>query len=123
MTQNIGGIAGSALLGSYQILRAKYHATVLAGDIMASNPVVAGRIQEGAQLLAGVITDPTQRGVQGAGLLGQSLATQAAILGFNDSFRLVMFVALGAALFLAVTGVKINWNAWNERRLAKKGVQ
>ncbi len=35
-------------------------------------------------------------------MLGRALSREAAVLGFNDSFRLVAFVAFAAALFLAV---------------------
>lgn len=120
MTQNIGGLAGSALLGTYQIARAKYYATALSGEMLASNPVVVERIQQGAGALAGTITDPAQRAAQGAGLLGQSLSREAAILGFNDSFRLVAFVALSAALYLAGA---IIWRRWQNRRQALEGAR
>ncbi len=56
VTQNIGGLAGSALLGSYQIVQAKYHGAVLAEGLAAGDPLVTARIQQGAQALSGVIT-------------------------------------------------------------------
>jgi len=117
MTQNIGGLAGSALLGSYQIIRAKVHAAILADSMLATNPLVAGRIQDGAQALSSAITDPVQRSVQGAGLLGESLGREAAILGFNDAFWLIVIVALSAAAFIASA---IIWIKWRDRHLTPK---
>ena len=118
MTQNVGGLAGSALLGSYQIARAKVHAAALADAMPIGNPMVVERIRQGAAALSGVIGDPNQLAAQGGGLLGQSLSREAAILGFNDAFALITFVALGAALFLAGA---IARHHWLERLAARKG--
>ncbi|UZK66310.1 MFS transporter [Sphingomonas sp. M1-B02] len=119
MTQNIGGLAGSALLGSYQVVQAKSHAGALADGLAVGNPIVAARIQQGAGALAGVIQDPAQRAAQGAGLLGDALAGQAAVLGFNDAFMLVSLVAISAALFLAIVIVRLRIA---KGRSARKGV-
>ncbi len=100
MTQNIGGLAGSAFLGSAQVIYAKSHAAPLSDDMMAANPLVAGRIQGGGAALSGVLADPALRGAQGAGLLGRSLANEANTLAYNDVFRLVMWLSLATALYL-----------------------
>ena len=118
MTQNIGGLAGSALLGSYQIIRAKVHAAILAEGMLAGNPLVADRIQQGGHALAGAITDPAQQTIQGAGLLGGALGREAAILGFNDAFWLIVIVALCAAAFIASA---IIWIKWRDRQIVPKG--
>ncbi len=109
MTQNIGGLAGSAILGTAQVMAAKAHAASLAEHLIAADPQVAGRIQSGAVVLSGVIGDPVLRGAQGAGLLGRALATEANTLAFNDVFRLVMWLSLVTALYLGyliVTGAR-----------------
>ena len=86
-TQNVGGLAGSAMLGSYQVI--------------AADPQVAARLQNGVVVLSNVLGDPVLRGAEGAGLLGQALATQANTLAFNDVFRLVAILALATALYIA----------------------
>ncbi len=101
ITQNIGGLAGSALLGTYQIVRTKYHGAVLADDMMIGDPFVAQRLQLGEEAIENAIGDPTARVIESAGLVSQSLAREAAILAFNDCFLLVTFVALGVAALLA----------------------
>lgn len=100
MTQNIGGLAGSAVLGTAQVVYARAHASALSDDLMPANPLVAGRIQGGAVALSGVLSDPALRGAEGASLLGRSLATEATTLAFNDVFRLVMWLALATAAYL-----------------------
>lgn len=109
MTQNIGGLAGSALLGTYQVAQAKYHAAVLAEGLAVGDPLVTARIEQGAAALSGVIQDPAARVANGAGLLGDALAQQAAVLGFNDAFMLVSLVALAAAVFLAIVIVRLRF--------------
>lgn len=100
ITQNVGGLMGSALLGSLQTIWARNASNVLAADMLASDPQTAARIAGGATSLAGVVADPAQRVAQGAGLLGQAMAREAGIIAFTDTFRLVAVLALAIALFI-----------------------
>jgi len=79
-TQNIGGLAGSALLGTYQVYSVRDHALALAERVLPSDPQAAARLQ-------------------GAGLL-QALNREANVLAFNDVFRLVMTLALLTLAYL-----------------------
>ncbi len=81
-TQNVGGLAGSALLGSYQVIQARAHAGALSENLIAADPQVAQRLQSGAALLQ------------------QRLTGEANILAYNDVFRLVAFLALLAAAYI-----------------------
>jgi hypothetical protein len=101
VTQNVGSLVGSALLGSIQFFSARLHATSLSEHLIAGNPLVAERIRHGVVVFSGVIGDPILRGAEGAGLLGQSLATEANTLAFNDVFRVVMWMALATAAYLS----------------------
>jgi hypothetical protein len=105
-TQNVGGLAGSALLGSWQTMRVRHHAALLADRLSAADPIVVERIQAGSGALAGVVVDPVQRSAQGAGLLARAMLREANILAFADVFRLVMAIALANAAFLAVLIVR-----------------
>jgi hypothetical protein len=105
-TQNVGGLAGSALLGSWQTMRVRHHSALLADRLSGADPIVVERIQAGAGALAGVVVDPLQRSAQGAGLLAQAMLREANILAFADVFRLVMAIALANAAFLAVLIVR-----------------
>lgn len=112
-TQNIGGLAGSALLGSYQVIATRNHALALAEAALPADPAVAGRIQAGAQALAGQILDPAARAAQGAGSLGRALGREASILAFNDTFRFVALLALLTALYLVYISI---YNSIRRRR-------
>jgi len=101
ITQNVGGLTGSAILGSYQVVTAKAYAASLSDHLIAADPQVAARIQNGVVVLSNVLGDPVLRGARGAGLLGQSLANEANVLAFNDVFRLVAWLAFATALYVA----------------------
>ncbi|GAB3256737.1 hypothetical protein [Chitinimonas naiadis] len=105
VTQNIGGLAGSALLSSYQVVMARSHAVALSERLLTTDPLVAARLQAGAGALSGAITDPAQRAGQGSGLLLQAMQREANALAFNDVFRLVAVLALLTALYVAYVNV------------------
>lgn len=119
VTQNVGGLAGSALLGSYQTIQARAHTASLADHLLSGDPQVLQRIQSGAGVLAGIIDDPAQRGIQGAALLGQKLAAEANILAYNDVFRLVAILAVITSGYLFFL---IGWAAYCSRRQSLQGV-
>ena len=48
ITQNVGALAGSALMGTYEIERVDAHTTDLSAQLVADDPQVAGRISAGA---------------------------------------------------------------------------
>lgn len=100
ITQNVGGLMGSALLGSLQTIWARNAGNALAADMLASDPQVAARIGGGGASLAPVLVDPFQRAAQGTGLLGQAMAREAAVIAFNDTFRFVAILALATAAFI-----------------------
>jgi MFS family permease len=82
-TQNVGGLAGSALLGSYQVIATRSHLAALTEHLVGSDPQVVARLQ-----------------AQGAAGLFQAASREATILAFNDVFRFVAMLALAVALFL-----------------------
>lgn len=100
ITQNVGGLMGSALLGSLQTMWARNAGNALAADMLGSDPQVAARISGGGAALAPVLPDPVQGAAQGGGLLGQSMAREAAVIAFNDTFRFVAFLALAVAILI-----------------------
>jgi MFS family permease len=100
LAQTIGGLGGTALLGTFQIVREKYHSHELVQSIVMSDPQVATRIQQLGGAYGKVITDPTLRQAQGAGLLAQQVTREANILAFNDVFMLIAILSALAFLWL-----------------------
>ncbi len=110
-TQNIGSIAGSALLGSYQVIATRAHASALAEHLTGADPQVVARIQTGSQLLAGSVSDPGQQVAQGGALLAQAQAREATVLAFNDVFGFVAVLALATAVFVLCLVLRDLWRA------------
>ncbi|HEY2593266.1 MAG TPA: MFS transporter, partial [Chloroflexota bacterium] len=101
MTQNVGGLVGSALLGSYQTIATRAHFQELAQRMPVGDPQIAGRVAGSTRSLDGTVTDPGLRAQQGGASLATSMTREANVLAFNDVFRLVWQLALATALLVA----------------------
>jgi len=77
ITQTMGSLLGAALVGTFQVVREKYHSSILVDNLTALNPLVAARIQSG-----------------GLGNLGAVATREANILAYNDVFLMITLVAL-----------------------------
>jgi hypothetical protein len=102
-TQNLGGLVGSALFGTLQTVREKFHSHSLAEHVMLDNPIDAARLAATAQQLSGVVTDPTLRAAQGAALVSRQVTREANILAYNDVFIVICL----CAVLLLVWGLAI----------------
>jgi hypothetical protein len=102
ITQNVGGLIGSSFLGTWQTIAARDHAGALSENLVASDPDVVSRLRAGAAAVSGVISDPDAQTSQGASLLSQAMSREANVLAYNDTFRLVMLLALSTAAVIAV---------------------
>jgi hypothetical protein len=101
ITQNVGALAGSSLAGSVQIMRTHAHAATLANGLVGNDPKVGDRIRLNSAAVAGSISDPALRPAEGAALLGKAMYEQANVLAFEDVYRLLSWMSLGTACFIA----------------------
>jgi MFS family permease len=92
-TQNVGGLIGTSLLGTFQVWREKYHSNVLVEHLSVLDPQVAARIQRGAAAFGHTIADPAARAQQGLSSLASSATREANILSYNDVFILIAVIA------------------------------
>ena len=111
ITQNFGGLAGSALLGTLQTIYARAHAASLSEPVTLADPLVADRLQAGAHALATSVDDPLILPAQGAGLLGRAVNGEAAVLAFDDTFRVVAVVAVATAAYITFNLLRQRWRA------------
>ncbi|WP_380785559.1 MFS transporter [Sphingomonas sp. R86521] len=100
IVNSVGGLAGTALLGTYQTIREKAHSAAIVQDIVATDPIVSQRIQAGGAAVARVIGDPGLRSAEGAAILAQTATREANILAYNDTFRLVAILAAITTAYL-----------------------
>jgi MFS family permease len=99
MSQNIGGLVGTALLGTFQQVREKIHSAELVQGIVMTDPLVAHRISAGSGAVAGAVGDPVLRSAEGAAILAQQVAREANVLAYNDVFLLVGVLAVLTAIW------------------------
>lgn len=108
-TQNIGAQLGSAFLGTIQILREKFHSSVMTDSINLQNPFVAERVAHYGQALKSVMGDNTQLTAQSLAKLSQAASQQSGLLAYNDVFMVVFYMALGCfAVLVAHTLIARN---------------
>ena len=110
-TQNLGGLIGSAVFGTLQTVREKFHSHDLVEQLVLTNPTVAGRLAESSRQVSGVIIDPALRSAEGAVLLARQVAQEANILAYNDVFMVIGILA--CLLFL--------WGVSIELRMRQRG--
>ena len=111
----LGSLVGPALLGTYQVIRARANGSVLAAGLDPTDPLVAARLAAGGQSLGRVLPDGTLRGAEGGALLSQATAREASVLAYNDVFRLIALLAAATTLYLLFLILR---RAWRARRVA-----
>jgi hypothetical protein len=94
ITQSLGSLLGSAAVGTFQVLREKYHSSILVEHLTLLDPQVAARVQAGGASVGAALADPTARGAQGVAALGAAATREANILAYNDVFLMITLVAL-----------------------------
>ncbi|MFT8246997.1 MFS transporter [Roseomonas sp. BN140053] len=98
--QNLGGLLGSSLLGTFLVVREKFHSSQIVENLTLDNPLVVGRIAQYGAAYNRVLGDATLRNAEGAATLAQVATREANVLAFNDLFLLVAIVAALSLLAL-----------------------
>ncbi len=106
ITQNIGGLIGSAALGTFQIVREKFHSSHIVEHLTLINPLVQSRLQSYGASYGSVIADPAQRNVQGIRAMATAATREANVLAYNDVF---MLIALIAVLTMVWISFRVIW--------------
>jgi MFS family permease len=115
MINSIGGLAGTALLGSYQQIREKANSAALVQAIDPTDPIVAQRLQAGGAAVSRVVGDPALRSAEGGAILSQTATREANVLAFDDVFRLIAVLAALTFCYLLFLMIR---RARRERRAA-----
>ena len=99
-TQNVGAQVGGAFLGTIQILREKFHSSVLTEGISLQNPLVVERLSQYSHLLKPSLNDGTQLSAEAVMQLSLKVSQQAGLLAYNDVFMVVFYMSLGCFAIL-----------------------
>jgi hypothetical protein len=103
MTQNLGGLMGSAFLGTYQVRQTHAHAQTIFERIRADDPQAVTRLQRNSGAISGVVVDPRLQSAEGGATLAARVNSEATVLAYNDVSMLVALMALltaGYVLYL-----------------------
>jgi len=101
-TQSLGGLFGSALLGTFITFREKFHLGHLTEHLVLTDPNVALRVSQLGGAYAKVLTDPSLMSGKGIQLLGQQVSREASILAYNDLFLIVAVLCAASLAALVV---------------------
>lgn len=100
MAQTMGGLLGSAILGTFQTVREKFHASQLAESISLMDPQVVARINAYTGVHLRDIADPAQRQAVAWQTLGKTVTREANVLAYNDVFLLIGWLAIATLAWL-----------------------
>jgi MFS family permease len=109
ISQNLGGLIGSAAVGTFQIVREKFHSNVLTEQMTLLDPDVAARIQSGASAYGKVMTDAVLRNAGGSAALQTAITREANVLAYNEVFLLVAAVAALTLLFVVGHALRVKF--------------
>ncbi|WP_025111418.1 MFS transporter [Pseudomonas sp. H1h] len=99
---NLGGLLGAALLGTFQIAREKFHSSHLVEHLTLSDPLVAARVQSGGSAYGSLLADPSLRNLAGIRSLSNAATREANVLAYNDVFMLIAVIAVLTMIWLSI---------------------
>ncbi|WP_160329633.1 transporter [Lysobacter capsici] len=107
-TNALGGLLGSAVLGTYLARQQTAHYQQLMNQLSLGDPQVVLRTQQLGGAVARVVGDPAARGNQALTSLSQQVTRESWVLAYNDVFLAVAWLA---ALVL-VWAMLMRWQLW-----------
>ncbi|MCD5992660.1 MFS transporter [Pseudomonas sp. CDFA 602] len=102
ITQNIGGLIGSAALGTFQIVREKFHSSHIVEHLTLIDPLVQSRLQSYSASYASVMADPSLRTTQGIRTMATAATREANVLAYNDVFMLIALIAVLTMIWISL---------------------
>ncbi|KAF1010412.1 MAG: hypothetical protein GAK32_01501 [Pseudomonas fluorescens] len=100
--QNLGGLIGAALLGTFQIVREKLHSSLIVEHLTLMDPRVAARVQSGGSAYGSVIADPELRNLMGIRSLATAATREANVMAYNDVFMLIAIIAVLTMIWIFI---------------------
>jgi hypothetical protein len=100
--QNLGGLIGAALLGTFQVIREKVHSSHIVEQLTLLDPRVLARVQSGGSAYGSLIADPDLRTLQGIRSLATAATREANVLAYNDVFMLIAVIAVLTMIWIFI---------------------
>lgn len=116
MSQNLGGLIGSAILGTFQTWREKYHSSLLADKLSQLDPNVTERLDQYSALFRSQLTDSVLLGAQSSSQLQTVATLQANVLAYNDTYLLTAALAMCTLLWVLWRLSRQRYLAWRQAK-------
>lgn len=101
ITQNLGGLVGSAALGTFQVVREKFHSSHIVEHLTLIDPLVQARVQSYSASFGSMYADPALRNIQGLRTLATAATREANVLAYNDVFMLIAVIAVLTMIWIS----------------------
>ena len=105
-TQSIGGLIGSAIFGTFVVIREKFHSAAIVEHLTMTDPFVAQRVTQLGGAYAKLVADPALRQAEGLTLLAQQATQEAYARAYADAF---FAIGCASVFAVAVLLVQIGW--------------
>jgi len=116
MSQNLGGLIGSAILGTFQTWREKYHSSLLADRLSQLDPNVTERLDQYRALFNSQLTDSVLLSAQSSSQLQTVATLQANVLAYNDTYLLTAALAMCTLLWVLWRLSRQSYLAWRQAK-------
>lgn len=116
MSQNLGGLIGAAILGTFQTWREKYHSSLLGDQLSQLNPNVTERLSQYNALFSSQLPDGALLSAQSGSQLQTVSTLQANILAYNDTYYLTAGLALVTLIWVLWRLTRLRYLNWRQAR-------
>lgn len=116
MSQNLGGLIGSAILGTFQTWREKYHSSLLGDQLSQLNPNVTERLSQYSSLFSSQLPDNVLLSAQSSSQLQAVATLQANVLAYNDTYLLTAAMALVTLMWVLWRLTRLRYINWRQAR-------
>lgn len=116
MSQNLGGLMGSALLGTFQVWREKYHSSLLGDQLSYLNTNVTDRLAQYTTLFNSYIGDSALRAAEGTVQLQTAATLQANVLAYNDTYLLTAGMAFVTLIWVLWRLTRLRYLNWQQAK-------
>lgn len=118
MSQNLGGLIGSAILGTFQTWREKYHSSLLGDQLSQLDPNVTERLSQYSSLFSSQLPDNVLLSAQSSSQLQIVATLQANVLAYNDTYLLTAALALITLMWVLWRLTRLRYINWRQARRA-----
>lgn len=116
MSQNLGGLIGSAILGTFQTWREKYHSSLLGDQLSLLDPNVVDRLSQYSALFRSQLADSGLLSAQSSSQLQTVATLQANVLAYNDTYLLTAALAMITLMWVLWRLTRLRYLNWRQAR-------